>query len=213
MWYKTLIAGLIGYFLGNISVGILVGRLFGVDDIRTKGSGNAGSTNVLRTLGWVPSLLTLAGDCLKSFIAAKIGYALAGDIGLLVGGTACILGHNYPLLFRFRGGKGVASTLGVMIAIDPRIALIMFVIAIGIIALTRYVSVASLTAAVLYPFLTALMLRANPHRTLYVLFAVFASLLVIFCHRANIGRLIRHEENRLDFQKISKLRAKLRMKK
>ena len=110
-WLKYLLTALIGYALGNISIGILVARAWGVNDIRECGSGNAGSTNVLRTLGWLPSILTLLGDCGKAYLASMIGKWIAGDIGLLVGGICCVIGHDFPLILRFRGGKGVASTV------------------------------------------------------------------------------------------------------
>ncbi len=101
LWLKYVLIAVVGYLLGNISVGILVAKLYGIKDIRKVGSGNAGSTNVLRNLGWLPSVLTLVGDCLKSFIAAQLGRCLAGDVGLLIGGTAAILGHDFPVFFKW----------------------------------------------------------------------------------------------------------------
>ena len=208
-WVKIVIAAAIGYLLGNISSGILIAKLYGIRDIRKRGSGNAGTTNVLRTLGWVPSVLTLAGDCLKGLIPALLGKWLAGDIGLLAGGTAAILGHDFPALFGFKGGKGIATSLGLIIAVNPWIALILLALVLLIVGFSRYMSVGSLCAAVLYPVLTAILQRGSDHYLAYVLFAVFASALTIFCHRANIARLFRREENRLDFAKISRIRSKI----
>ena len=91
LWLKYVLIAVIGYLLGNVSVGILVARLYGIKDIRTVGSGNAGTTNVLRNLGWVPSVLTLAGDCLKGLIAALIGKWIAGDMGVLIGGNFAVI--------------------------------------------------------------------------------------------------------------------------
>ncbi len=210
---KYLIIALAGYLLGNVSVGILISKLYGVVDIRRHGSGNAGSTNVLRTLGWVPSILTLVGDCLKALIAAELGRALCGDTGLLLGGVCAVLGHDYPVFFRFHGGKGIASSLGVIIAVNPRIALILLVLVIVITAVTRYVSVGSICASVLYPVLVAVMCRSYDNYVWYVVSAVFMCVLALFCHRKNIARLIRKEENRLDFDRISKLSAKIKGKK
>ena len=208
IWLKYLLIAVVGYLLGNISVGILVAKLYGIKDIRKVGSGNAGSTNVLRNLGWLPSVLTLAGDCLKSFIAAKLGFALAGDVGLLIGGTAAILGHDFPVFFKFRGGKGIAASLGMILTINAWLGIGLTAIVVLVAALTGYVSLGSITVSVIYTPLIALLLRGNPHYGAYIGFSIFASLLSLFCHRKNILRLIHHEENKLDFQKISKLSKK-----
>lgn len=213
IWFRYVISGFIGYLLGNISMGYLLAKLYGVRDIRKHGSGNAGSTNVLRTLGWVPSLLTLLGDCLKSFAAAKIGMLLGGDIGLLIGGSAAILGHDFPAFMGFRGGKGIASTLGLILAINPFIALILAVPFFIIVVLTHYVSLGSIVIAALYPFVTWLLMRTNTHVSAYTLFACGAGALAIFCHRKNIVRLLQHQENKLDFERISKIKAKIQSRK
>ena len=208
-WIKIIIVAAIGYLFGNISSGILIAKLYGVHDIRKQGSGNAGTTNVLRTLGWVPSVLTLVGDCLKGLIPALLGKWLAGDIGLLVGGTAAIIGHDYPALFGFKGGKGIATSWGLIFAVNPWIALILLALVLLIVGFSRYMSVGSLSAAVLYPVLTAIFKHGSEHYLAFILFACFASVLTIFCHRANIARLFRREENRLDFKKISNIKSKI----
>lgn len=200
-----------GYLLGNISLGIIVSRAFGVNDIRRVGSGNAGSTNVLRTLGWVPSVLTLVGDCLKAYIAARIGAYLAGDAGMLAGGLSAIVGHDFPVFLSFRGGKGVASTLGLMLAVDWRVGLILLAWVVLIAFFTHYVSVGSITGAIVMPILTGVMNKGRENLAIIVIFVAAAAALAIFCHRANIGRLIRGEENRLDFKKISKISSKLKI--
>lgn len=208
MWAKYLLIAAIGYLLGNITGGILIARLWGIKDIRTRGSGNAGSTNVLRTLGWLPSVLTLVCDCAKGYIAARIGHAIAGDVGLMIGGLAAVLGHDFPALFRFRGGKGIATSLGIALAMQPWIGLLLLALEIAVIAITRVVSVASLISCAAFPVLTALMMRGSAHYTGYVVTAALAGALSVFLHRKNIGRLIRHEENKLDFGKISRLSKK-----
>lgn len=210
MWLKLVLIGLGGYLLGNVSMGILISKIYGVRDIRKYGSGNAGTTNVLRTLGWAPSVLTLVGDCLKGLIAAELGYLFAGDLGLLVGGTCAILGHDFPAVFRFKGGKGIATSLGLIIAVNPWMALILTVLVVGVAATLRYMSVGSIAAAVLYPLLTALFMRGSECFGLYLGFSIFAGALAIFCHRKNLARLIRGEENRLDFDKISRISHKLK---
>ena len=208
LWLKYVLIAVVGYLLGNISVGILVAKLYGIKDIRKVGSGNAGSTNVLRNLGWLPSVLTLVGDCLKSFIAAQLGRYLAGDVGLLIGGTAAILGHDFPVFFKFKGGKGIAASLGMILTINPWLGIGLTAVVVLIAALTGYVSLGSITVSVVYTFCIAVLLRGNPHYWAYIGFSIFASLLSLFCHRKNIQRLIRHEENKLDFKKISKLSKK-----
>ena len=210
MALKLILIAVIGYLFGNISSGILIAKLYGIRDIRKQGSGNAGTTNVLRTLGWVPSVLTLVGDCLKGLIPALIGKWIAGDIGLLVGGTFAILGHDFPALFGFKGGKGIATSLGLILAVNPWIALMLLVLVLIIVGVTGYMSVGSLCAALLYPVLTAILQFGNEHYRAYVLFAIFASALTIFCHRANISRLFHGEENRLDFEKISRIKSKIK---
>ena len=208
LWLKYVLIAVVGYLLGNISVGILVAKLYGIKDIRKVGSGNAGSTNVLRNLGWLPSVLTLVGDCLKSFIAAQLGRYLAGDVGLLIGGTAAILGHDFPVFFKFKGGKGIAASLGMILTINPWLGISLTAVVVLIAALTGYVSLGSITVSVVYTFCIAVLLRGNPHYWAYIGFSIFASLLSLFCHRKNIQRLLHHEENKLDFKKISRLSKK-----
>lgn len=210
IWLKYLLIAVLCYFLGNISTGLLVGKLFAHTDIRQHGSGNAGTTNVMRTLGWFPSVLTLAGDVLKAFLAVVIGRAIAGQIGWIVGATAVLLGHNWPVLFGFKGGKGMACSLGIILATEPLIALIVFVVQVVVLIATRYMSVASLITSVLYPVLVACL---HPQDTPYVIFSIIAAALAIFCHRSNIDRLIHHCENRLDFSKIKKFNWKRGQKK
>ena len=208
IWLKYVLIAVVGYLLGNISVGILIAKLYGIKDIRKLGSGNAGSTNVLRNLGWLPSVLTLVGDCLKSFIAAQLGRYLAGDVGLLIGGTAAILGHDFPVFFKFKGGKGIAASLGMILTINPWLGIGLTAVVVLIAALTGYVSLGSITVSVVYTFCIAVLMRGNAHYWAYIGFSIFASLLSLFCHRKNIQRLLHHEENKLDFKKISRLSKK-----
>lgn len=204
-FFKWVLIAVAAYFLGNISTGLLVGRAVGHIDIRKTGSGNAGTTNIMRTLGWFPSVLTLLGDVLKAVIAVVIGRAVAGEIGGYVAGVAVLLGHNWPVLFGFKGGKGMASSLGIIIATEPILALVLFVVQVIVLVATKYMSVASLCTAVLYPVLVAVLHHDN---LAYVIFAVIAGALAIFCHRANIRRLLSHTENKLDFSKITALSKK-----
>ena len=209
IWLKYVLIALIGYALGNISVGIIIARLYGIKDIRKVGSGNAGTTNVLRNLGWVPSVMTLAGDCLKALIAALIGQLLCGDVGAVVGGTFAMLGHDFPAAFKFRGGKGIASALGMILIVEPLVALALTIVVIVIAGTTGYVSLGSVTVCFLYPVGIAIAKAGDPCFGVHMAFAVFAALLSLFQHRKNIQRLMKGEENRLDFSKINKIRSKI----
>ena len=203
MFTKIILPAVIGYLLGNISSGLLIGKIFGVKDIRKVGSGNAGTTNVLRSLGWLPSVLTLVGDCLKGVAACLIGRRLGGDLGMLIGGVASIVGHDFPAAFGFKGGKGIATSLGVILCIDPRLAIGLLLVQIVAVALTRYMSVASLITTVAFPVLTAILYRSRESYPMLVVCALIMSALSLFGHRGNVKRLLRGEENKLDFKRIS----------
>ena len=190
-----------GYLLGNISMGLIVSERYHMD-IREHGSGNAGTTNVLRTLGWLPSVLTLVGDVLKSFLACMLGKWLAGAPGLLVGGFMAVVGHNWPAFSGFRGGKGMAASLGIIFALSWQMALGFLGLEVLVAALTGYVSVASLTTAVAFPIVMGIAYRNSPDFWMYFIFAILLAAAAIFSHRANIRRLLSGTENRLNFKKI-----------
>jgi glycerol-3-phosphate acyltransferase PlsY len=188
-----------GYFLGNISTGLFVGKYMANIDIRQHGSGNAGMTNVLRTMGWLPSVLTLVGDVLKGVIAGLVGRWLGGETGAMIGGLAAIAGHNWPALFGFKGGRGIATSLGAIIVVNPLIALALVLIQAAVVVLTRYMSVASLVSAVAYFALTFIMRFGDFAE---IAFAFIVMVLAVYSHRENIARLKNGNENRLDFSKI-----------
>lgn len=204
-WIKLLLVAIVGYLLGNISTGMIVSKGFGHIDIRKYGSGNAGSTNVLRTLGWLPSGLTLLGDVLKGVAATLVGLWLAGPNGARLGGTCAIIGHNWPALYGFKGGKGIATSLGMILVIEPWFALALLAVEFTAVVFTRYVSLGSIACAVVYFALTLIFRWNHPS---YILYALAASALALFAHRANIQRLLSHTENQLDFKKINKLNKK-----
>jgi len=212
MVWKIILSAVLGYLLGCIPTGVLVARIYGVRDIRTLGSGNSGTTNVLRNLGWLPSVLTLVGDCLKGYAACLIGRQLGGDAGMLAGGLCAILGHDFPVFMGFKGGKGIATSLGLIIAINPWLALALLAVQIVAVALTRYMSVASLITTVAFPILVCFTERSRENFPLFLGAACIASVLSLFGHRGNIQRLIRGEENRLDFVKIGKVSEKVMAK-
>ena len=209
MAFKCILAAVVGYLMGNIPSGVLIAKGYGIADIRKHGSGNTGTTNVLRTLGWLPSVLTLVCDCLKGYLACVIGRALGGDLGMLIGGLCAILGHDFPVFMGFRGGKGIATSLGLIIAISPWLALAALVVQIVAVALTRYMSIASLITTVAFPIVTGFMCRGWEHYGLFLGAACVAALLSLYGHRSNIQRLLRGEENRLDFEKITAISRKV----
>lgn len=207
IYLRYAIIVVVAYLLGNISTGVIVSNLVAHKDIRKSGSGNAGATNMLRTYGWLPSVLTLAGDCLKAVVATLIGKLVGGDYGMLMAGVAVVVGHNWPVFYGFRGGKGIAASLGLILVTSPLIALILLAEQVAVVALTRYMSVASIISAFLYPILTWIF---YPHDLARIVASVVVGALALFSHRANIARLIQRNENRLDFGKIRDISRKKR---
>ena len=199
------IISLLAYFIGSVSFSVIFSRKFAGFDVREKGSGNAGTTNVLRTAGTKLAVLTLLCDILKgviailiAFIASKIWKDIDGTLLKYLAGFFAILGHTFPIFFEFRGGKGVATALGVLITLNWKIGLICLIFAVIIIAFTKMVSVGSILAAVLYPILTIFM---SDFKFSTVLVSIFIALLVIFNHRENLKRIKNGTENKLSFKK------------
>lgn len=204
----VILSAAIGYLFGTIPVGACVARVYGNLDIRKHGSGNTGTTNVLRTLGWVPSLLTLLGDCLKGVCAALVGRWLGGEAGMLAGGFFAVLGHDFPVFSGFRGGKGIATSLGITFVICTPVAPWLVGIVIAIVAAVRIMSVGTLAASIAYPILFWIYLPEGASLPLYLAFSLATAALSFFCHRSNLRRLLRGEENRLDFGKIAEISRK-----
>jgi len=184
------------YLLGSISFAYLAGRSRGID-LRTVGSKNVGATNVFRTLGRTIGIAVMALDIAKGVIAVELSNATTTSPWPLIAAAAAILGHVFPVWLGFRGGKGVAVAGGAMIGLVPLAALIVIVIWVIVVAATRYVSVGSIAAAAVFPFLVLFVGASWP----VVIFATGASIMLIVRHRANITRLIHHEELRLDFSR------------
>lgn len=202
-----IIVAIIAYLLGSISFSVIISKKMAGFDVREKGSGNAGSTNVLRTVGKKAAVLTLICDCLKGVLAILIAY-IAGNIvkdidkSLLVqlAGIFVVIGHTFPVFFKFKGGKGVATSLGVLLMLNWQIGLICLVFALVLMALTRFVSLGSVAAAVLFPVLTVF-IRTNylvPGN--YIIFGIILAAFVIFNHRENVKRLLEGKENKLSFK-------------
>ncbi|KAB0577948.1 glycerol-3-phosphate acyltransferase PlsY [Fusobacterium naviforme] len=205
---ERLICLIIGYLFGTFQSGYFMGKLRGFD-IRSYGSHSTGATNSLRVMGTGAGVLVLLGDALKAIIpcvAARLCFASSPEIQMLMvlwTSVGVMLGHDYPFYLGFRGGKGVASTVGVLIAFDIRLALLWCAVFLLVAVTTRYVSLSSITAmAFLLVFSVMLYLRgalpvAAPHSTEFLLLAVFIPALSIFRHRTNIGRLLAGTESRV----------------
>jgi acyl phosphate:glycerol-3-phosphate acyltransferase len=173
------------YLLGSIPTGLLLAKASGVD-IRTTGSGNIGATNVYRTLGRTVGILTLVGDCLKGLVPVLVAQGLGmGDAMIAAAGAAAFLGHVYTVFLGFKGGKGVATALGVFLGVSPASVGLALVIFIAVVAGWRYISLGSITAAAAMPFIVTALDRRPP----VIAMAAGIALLVIWKHRDNITRL------------------------
>ncbi|HVI39094.1 MAG TPA: glycerol-3-phosphate 1-O-acyltransferase PlsY [Anaerovoracaceae bacterium] len=190
----SILAIIVSYFVGNISPAILIGRAMGVE-IRKEGSGNAGTTNVLRVLGKKAAAATLVIDILKGVAAVLIGKYIGGQELAMICGMAVFLGHIWPMAFGFRGGKGIATAFGVIVTIEPILGLIEAAAALTFLLISRRVSVGSLAAAVLLPF------AAYYFDSGYVLWTSAMAAVVLYKHRRNIYRLIKGEEPKVNFKK------------
>ncbi len=192
----------IGYFCGCISSGYIIGKIYHID-IRDKGSGNAGTTNVLRTLGKLPALLTFAGDFLKGIIPVLIVRLVIGTPGswyllCLYMGLGVVLGHNYPFYLKFKGGKGIAVTAAVVMSTaHPFVIVAGLLIFVAVVAATRYVSLGSLFVAWYVPANTLALYRENPLFIHMLVISLVFTVLAYFQHRQNIIRLIHGNENKL----------------
>jgi acyl phosphate:glycerol-3-phosphate acyltransferase len=180
------------YLIGAIPFGLVVGKVFYGVDVRKKGSGNVGTTNVFRVLGKRAGIAVLILDMLKGFIPALIATWLFDPWAAIFIAAAPEVGHVYSIYLKGSGGKGVATGAGIVLALVPAIFLILVLVWLAVFLITRYVSVASLTAAVLTPILTLLLAEPTP----YKIAALLAAILVIWAHRGNISRLLNGTENR-----------------
>lgn len=188
-----ILIAVIGYFLGNISSSYLVGKLMAKIDVREHGSGNLGATNAYRVLGFKAGVIVFLADAIKGLLATVIGLWIKGDVGGLIGGIAAVIGHNWPFLLEFKGGKGIATSFGSIIILFPFISLILLVVEILVIVFTGYVSLASITVAVLFPILVI----AFKYSIQHIIAALVLAVLAVYRHRTNISRLLRGQENKI----------------
>ena len=200
LWILVIV---LGYALGNLNGALLISKILIHDDVRTHGSGNAGLTNFFRTYGGFLSLLVIVIDVGKTVAACLIAQALLGPYGFameakMVAGVAAILGHSYPAASQFKGGKGILSGAALAACLDWRVFAIIFSIFLLVVIFTRYVSLGSVLAGAAFSVSFCALYWGN-----WVIcgLAVFAGAFVIVRHRANIGRLIHHNESKLSFHK------------
>ena len=207
-----IIVAIISYLLGSVSFSVIISKKMAGFDVREKGSGNAGSTNVLRTVGKKAAIITLICDILKgvvailiALIAGKIIKDLDNALLIQLAGIFVILGHTFPIFFKFKGGKGIATSLGVLLIVNWQIGLICLVFALVLMALTRMVSLGSMTAAVLFPVLVIFInenyIVDESSNWSYLIFSIILATLVIFNHRENLKRIFNGTENKLSFKK------------
>lgn len=209
-----IIMGMIAYLIGSVNFSILISKKVAGFDVREKGSGNAGTTNVLRSVGKGAAAITLILDILKGVVAIYVAIlygnmvnklaniAVDNSILVQIAGIFVIIGHTFPIYFGFKGGKGVATALGILLTTNYQIGLICLVFAIILIVLTRMVSVGSLAAAILFPVLTLFLSKENfITEGNYIWYSIIVALIVIFNHRTNVKRLLNGTENKIFLRK------------
>ncbi len=215
MMINYIVVAVVAYLIGSINFSIIFTKKFAGFDVREKGSGNAGTTNVLRTAGKGLAAFTLLCDILKGvaavLIALLVGEMIKADNGVRailvqIASVFVVVGHTYPIFFKFKGGKGVATALGVILMVNWEIGLICLVFALILMALSRMVSLGSLAAAILFPILclfsrTNYIIGGEEAHFAYIIFAIILAVIVIFNHRDNIKRLTHGTENKISFKK------------
>ena len=190
----------VAYLLGSINTSIIVSKIMIGDDIRNHGSGNAGATNTLRTVGKKGAIFVVLGDALKAIIAllfAKFA-PFATENALYIAGIGAVLGHNFPLYFGFKGGKGIIVSLVAILFADPLLGLITCAIAIATMAIFRYVSLGSMLGAVIFAVLVLIFRNKNID---FVVFSIILAILAVYMHRSNLVRLLNGTENKLGSKK------------
>ena len=203
----NVITAIIAYLIGSVNFSVILSKKMAGFDVREKGSGNAGTTNMLRSVGKKAAAITLICDILKGVVAIGVAILISkivegsnGAILVQIAGIAVILGHTFPIFFKFKGGKGVATSLGVLIMSNWQIGLICLVFALILIALTQMVSVGSIAAAILYPVLTLFIPQNYIIPGNYLIYSILLAIIVIFNHRENVKRLLNGTENRISFK-------------
>ena len=193
------------YLLGSINFAIIISGKKYKQDIRDHGSKNAGMTNMMRTYGKKAAGLTLLGDALKAVAACLVGYVLIGSLGAYIAGLFCILGHIFPIFYRFKGGKGVVTTAVAILMCNPIVFVVLFLLFVIIVLFTKYISLGSVVCVMLYPLLLDSVSRIfTGHPTPYVVFAMITAVVVVVKHWGNIKRLAAGKESKFSFKKSVK---------
>ena len=203
-----IVVAILSYLIGSINFSIIISKKVAGFDVREKGSGNAGTTNMLRTVGKKAALITLVCDILKGVISillalliGKIAKEANNSILVQIAGILVIIGHTFPIFFKFKGGKGVATAVGVLLTTNWQIGLICLIFGLVLIALTRMVSVGSITAAILFPILVLFIKTNYIVEGNYFIYSLIIAVMVVFNHRENVKRLLSGTENKLSFKK------------
>lgn len=198
------LSAVIAYLLGSLNFAIIISGKSYKQDIREFGSKNAGMTNMMRTYGKKAAALTLLGDALKAIVSGLIGYALLGQLGAYVAGCACVVGHIFPIFYKFKGGKGVVTAAISILMCNPFVFLIVFFLFVVIVASTKYISLGSVMCVLIYPFILSGIDTWLSGGCPYVPFALLISVLIIFKHKDNIKRLRAGTESKFSFKKSVK---------
>lgn len=219
-YFTFIIIAILSYLLGSLNFGVILSNSMKKDDVRNHGSGNAGTTNMLRNYGKKLAILTIIGDMAKVFVAIFLADLIFSyvpvtlneidstglmslDLNMLIksfAGFFCVLGHIFPCWFKFKGGKGVATAGGMVFAIDWRIALILLAIFILIVIFTKYVSLGSIVMALLYPVFIYIFYKSIALTVIAVIFTI----IVVTAHRENIKKLFNHTESKISFKSKNK---------
>lgn len=194
---KWILVLVVSYLLGCIQTGVIISGAQHVD-IRAHGSKSTGTTNVFRVLGAKASLVTFVGDVLKGVLACLLGLWLLDNTGASLAGIAVVLGHMYPVFYKFKGGKGVATSLGTSLVLNPLLGLILLAVSAVGIAITHVVSIFSIVSLVAFGLINPFLCKGDVAEIIY---SIVLALLVVWAHRTNIKRLLSGTENKLDFSR------------
>ena len=211
---EYIIMAMIAYCIGSVNFSVIISKKIAGFDVREKGSGNAGTTNMLRSVGKKAAAITLLCDIAKGIVAIAISMIIGNimeetnqELLLQIAGIAVVIGHTFPIFFGFKGGKGVATSIGILLMSNWKIGLICLIFALVLMILTRMVSVGSCAAAILFPVLTLFIndsytiLTEGKSGNTYFIYSVLLAVIVLYNHRSNIKRLLNGTENKLSFKK------------
>ncbi len=202
LWIFCIVVSMIvPYLLGSLNFAIIISAKQYKEDIRSYGSKNAGMTNMMRTYGKRAAGLTLLGDAMKSIVSCAIGYLMIGYLGCYIAGLFCVIGHMFPVFYRFKGGKGVVTGAMAILMSDPITFAIVLLIFIIIVVFTKYISLGSIMSVILYPFLLDRICKLRGYVCPYTIFAFLIMILVLIKHYENIKRLFQGKENKFSFKK------------